>query len=73
MHNVLFRALKCDRTRIHRQLFLAIIIHVLVQLIVHTDSFVAKASGSEVGGTTAGEKKGTIYNTVSSSLSDYEG
>ena len=62
-----YRSLKCDRTRIHRNLFLAIIIYVIIQLVVHIDLLVAKTSGSEVGGTIAGEK-GTIFNTVSAAM-----
>nr|AKQ63005.1 orphan G-protein coupled receptor 11 [Platynereis dumerilii] len=58
-----FRSLKCDRTRIHRNLFLAIMIHVMIQLIVHIDQYIAKNSGNAVGGSIVLDNKGTMYNT----------
>lgn len=61
---VLTRTLRCHRTRIHRNLFVAILIHIAIQLTVHTDQFVARLSGDDVGGT-AVSSLGTIHNTVS--------
>ncbi len=60
----LFRSLKCDRTRIHRNLFIAIIIHVLMSLCIHTDEFIAKSQTTSIGGSVV-EDKGTLSNTVS--------
>ncbi|KAI0243281.1 PDF receptor [Lamellibrachia satsuma] len=57
-----FRTLRCHRTRIHRNLFVAILIHIAIQLTVHTDQFVARLSGDDVGGT-AVSSLGTIHNT----------
>lgn len=59
----LCRSLKCDRTRIHRNLFIAIIIHVLVSLCMHIDEFIAKSQGTQVGGSVV-DDKGTLSNTV---------
>ena len=57
------RSLKCDRTRIHRNLFIAIIIHVIVSLCMHIDEFVAKSQGTQIGGSVVDDKV-TISNTV---------
>ncbi|XP_074659575.1 PDF receptor-like [Tubulanus polymorphus] len=37
-----FRSLKCNRTRIHRNLFIAMIIQVTILLVVYTDQYIAK-------------------------------
>ena len=60
----IYRSLKCDRTRIHRNLFIAIIIHVIVSLCMHIDEFVAKSQGTQIGGSVVDDKV-TISNTVS--------
>lgn len=68
-----FRALKCDRTRIHRNLFIAILIHDVIQLIRHTDVSIAGqvfdsttvASGGNETLSGVENNKGTIYHTVS--------
>lgn len=59
-----YRSLKCHRTRIHRNLFSAILLHVVIRLVNHIDHLVARTSGEEVGGAMV-MRGGTIYNTVS--------
>ena len=58
-----FRSLRCHRTRIHRNLFLAIIIHVIIRLMMHADQMVARSAGGVIGGSTM-DSIGTITNTV---------
>ena len=60
------RSLRCDRTRIHRNLFVAIIIHVAILLIVQIDQSVARTTGEELAGVVV-KATGTIYDTVSGS------
>ncbi|XP_052809633.1 PDF receptor-like [Mya arenaria] len=57
-----FRSLRCHRTRIHRNLFLSIIVQVFIRLIVYVDQFVARMQGGEIGGTSSGSS-GAIYDT----------
>ncbi|XP_060573131.1 PDF receptor-like [Ruditapes philippinarum] len=57
-----FRSLRCHRTRIHRNLFLAIIVQVFIRLIVYVDQFVARVQGGEIAGTASG-MSGAIYDT----------
>ncbi|KAL3831653.1 hypothetical protein ACJMK2_023381 [Sinanodonta woodiana] len=57
-----FRSLRCHRTRIHRNLFVALIVQISVRLIVYVDQFVARLKGGEVGGAISGGT-GAIYDT----------
>lgn len=50
----------------HRNLFVAILIHVVLSLIVNVDQVIAWATGDDVGGGLAGAS-GTIYETVNRS------
>ena len=67
VHTILvscFRGLRCHRTRIHVNLFVAISIHIVAQLIMNIDGLIGQSTGSEVGGVTIGNS-GVITNRVS--------
>ncbi|XP_050418764.1 PDF receptor isoform X2 [Patella vulgata] len=57
-----FRGLKCNRTRIHKNLFVAIIVQVIIELILYIDQHVARAAGGEGSGAPSGQS-GAIYDT----------
>ena len=63
-HHPFHSTLRCHRTRIHRNLFVAILVHTGIQLSTHIDQFVSRTFGGEVGGVMI-SSLGTIYNTVS--------
>ena len=65
-HVDFFRSLKCNRTRIHRNLFVAIIIYVIIRLIVNIDQYFAK--GGELVHPSRRDS-GAIHDTVSESNS----
>ena len=48
----------------HRNLFVAILLHVIISLIVNVDQLVAWSTGDAVAGS-VGEAEGTIRDTVS--------
>ncbi len=58
-----FRSLRCDRTRMHLNLFIAISIHAGLLLVVHVDKYIANTLGEAVGGAVVAAH-GTIYETV---------
>ncbi|ELU10117.1 hypothetical protein CAPTEDRAFT_219483 [Capitella teleta] len=56
-----YRTLRCDRTRMHRNLFVAILIHVSIQLVQMMDAYIERSTGASIGGSTIAE--GTISST----------
>jgi len=56
------RSLWCDRTRIHRNLFVAMLIHVSVQLTVHVDQMITQTFGRSPSFTLS------VYSTVRQTL-----
>ncbi|XP_071108807.1 PDF receptor-like isoform X1 [Haliotis cracherodii] len=57
-----FRNLKCHRTRIHKNLFVAIIVQISIMLILYIDQYIARTAGGEVAGAASGSS-GAIYDT----------
>ncbi|XP_067650189.1 PDF receptor-like isoform X2 [Haliotis asinina] len=57
-----FRNLKCHRTRIHKNLFVAIIVQISIMLILYIDQYIARTAGGEVAGASSGSS-GAIYDT----------
>ncbi|BFZ01893.1 hypothetical protein BsWGS_04932 [Bradybaena similaris] len=56
-----FRSLKCHRTRIHKNLFVAMLVQISMRVVMYADQLVAKGSG-EVHGAASGSSN-TIYDT----------
>ncbi|XP_013418190.1 PDF receptor [Lingula anatina] len=57
-----FRSLKCSRTKIHVNLFSAMLIQVLCRLVLYIDQYVARLVAGEIAGAAAGTS-GTISDT----------
>ncbi|KAH3715038.1 hypothetical protein DPMN_057742 [Dreissena polymorpha] len=57
-----FRSLRCHRTRIHRNLFVSIIVQVFIRLLAYVDNYIARAQGGEIAGSPSGSS-GAIYDT----------
>ncbi|CAG5132161.1 unnamed protein product, partial [Candidula unifasciata] len=56
-----FRSLRCHRTRIHKNLFVAMIVQIAMRIIMYVDQLVAKETG-QVHGASSGDSN-TIYDT----------
>ncbi|KAH3715019.1 hypothetical protein DPMN_057722 [Dreissena polymorpha] len=57
-----FRSLRCHRTRIHRNLFVSIIVQVFIRLLAYVDQYIARAQSGEIAGSPSGSS-GAIYDT----------
>ncbi|XP_012946848.1 PDF receptor [Aplysia californica] len=57
-----FRSLKCHRTRIHKNLFVAIIVQISMKIILIVDQTVARENGLKNVGASSGDSN-TIYDT----------
>ncbi|KAJ8313895.1 hypothetical protein KUTeg_008456, partial [Tegillarca granosa] len=57
-----FRSLRCHRTRIHINLFVAIVVQTIIRLMLYVDQYVARNRGGEIGGTSMGNSE-TIFDT----------
>ncbi|BFY97277.1 hypothetical protein BsWGS_00317 [Bradybaena similaris] len=55
-----FRSLKCHRTRIHKNLFVAMIVQIAMRVVLYVDQLVAKETGGELHGAARGESN-AIY------------
>ena len=61
---MLRRSLRCHRTRIHKNLFVAIIVQITMRILMCVDQYVARKTGGEIAGATSGSS-GALYDTVS--------
>ncbi|CAG5124140.1 unnamed protein product, partial [Candidula unifasciata] len=55
-----FRSLKCHRTRIHKNLFVAMIVQIAMRVVLYVDQLVARETGGELYGAARGESN-AIY------------
>ncbi|CAL1528814.1 unnamed protein product [Lymnaea stagnalis] len=57
-----FSTLKCHRTRIHKNLFVAMIVQISMRIVLYVDQLVARETGGKVAGVASGDSN-TIYDT----------
>ncbi|XP_059148370.1 PDF receptor-like [Physella acuta] len=57
-----FSTLKCHRTRIHKNLFVAMIVQISMRIILYVDQLVARETGGKIAGAASGDSN-TIYDT----------
>ncbi|XP_025095662.1 PDF receptor-like [Pomacea canaliculata] len=57
-----FRSLKCHRTRIHKNLFVAISVQIAMRIFLCVDQYIARKTGGEVAGAASGSS-GALYDT----------
>ncbi|XP_076461804.1 PDF receptor-like isoform X2 [Babylonia areolata] len=57
-----FRSLRCHRTRIHKNLFVAIIVQITMRILMVVDQYIARKTGGEVAGASSGSS-GALYDT----------
>ena len=58
------RSLRCHRTRIHKNLFVAISVQIAMRILMVADQYIARKTGGEVAGASSGSS-GALYDTVS--------
>ena len=58
------RSLRCHRTRIHKNLFVAISVQIAMRILLVVDQYIARTTGGEVAGASSGSS-GALYDTVS--------
>ncbi|PVD30919.1 hypothetical protein C0Q70_10194 [Pomacea canaliculata] len=56
------RSLKCHRTRIHKNLFVAISVQIAMRIFLCVDQYIARKTGGEVAGAASGSS-GALYDT----------
>ncbi|KAL8578662.1 hypothetical protein ACOMHN_007120 [Nucella lapillus] len=57
-----FRSLRCHRTRIHKNLFVAIMVQIAMRILMCVDQYIARKTGGEVAGASSGSS-GALYDT----------
>ncbi|KAH9518352.1 hypothetical protein Btru_016506 [Bulinus truncatus] len=57
-----FSTLKCHRTRIHKNLFVAMIVQISMRIVLYVDQLVAREIGGKIAGAASGDSN-TIYDT----------
>ena len=64
---MLLRGIRCDRVRIHRNLFVAVLVHVTVLLVKNVDQLISlAAAGSASSGTSSQQGYDSLAETVRS-------